>query len=190
MADKINDVKQGNFIRYKDDVMYNVISISHNMKGRGGATFELLVRPVSIEGNKGSFKMRLNSGERVDILYTEDQKCTFLYSGSDVLVFLSLETYEQIEIPNKVVGEAAALLTENMEVNIVFCDSKPIAVKLPKQIVVEITYTEPAIKNQTATSSYKPATVVGTISTQVPPFISTGEKIIINSEDFSYISRA
>ena len=121
---------------------------------------------------------------------SEEFDCQYLYAEGDHLVFMNSENYDQFEIPKDVMGESALYLQDNMAVTVNFIEGKAISVNLPPHVILTITETEPAIKNQTATTSYKPAVLENGIRTMIPPFVNVGEKIVVSTEDNSYVERA
>ena len=113
-----------------------------------------------------------------------------LYKEGSNLIFMNSENYDQFEVPEELMGESALYLQDNMQVTVNFIEGKPIGVNLPPQVVLEVKETEPSIKNQTATTSYKPCVLENGIKTTIPPFVSAGEKIVVSTIDNSYVERA
>jgi len=107
-----------------------------------------------------------------------------------MLVFMNGETYEQINLQAEFVGDRAVYLTDSMEVELEFYEEKPISVTLPEQVILSVKETEPVVKGQTAANSYKPAILENGVRTSVPPFINVDERLVINTEDGSYVKRA
>ena len=120
----------------------------------------------------------------------EQKPHTFLYRDDDMLVFMNASNYEQINLAEEFVGEQAQYLTDGMEVDVEFYEERAITVALPEQVILEVVDTEPVVKGQTAANSYKPATLSNGSRTTVPPFVSVGERLIINTADGSYVKRA
>jgi len=120
----------------------------------------------------------------------EQRTYQFLYGSGDMLTFMDTETYDQIELPTEFVGERAAFLQDGMEVKIESHEGRPIGVSLPDQVILEITETEPTVKGQTAASSYKPAKLENGLRVLVPPFIGTGERIVVDTIEVTYGRRA
>ena len=107
-----------------------------------------------------------------------------------MLTFMDLESYEQIELPKEFVGDRAAFLQDGMQVTVEFHEDRPLGISLPDQVVLEITETEPTVKGQTAASSYKPALLENGLRVMVPPFIGVGEKIVVDTNEVTYLRRA
>ena len=155
--------------------------------GKGGAFIQVEMRDVN-SGIKTQERWR--TADTVEKLMSEEFDCQYLYAEGDHLVFMNSENYDQFEIPKDVMGESALYLQDNMAVTVNFIEGKAISVNLPPHVILTITETEPAIKNQTATTSYKPAVLENGIRTMIPPFVNVGEKIVVSTEDNSYIERA
>ena len=100
------------------------------------------------------------------------------------------ETYEQVNLEKDFVGESAKFLNDGMAVEVEFYEEKPISLALPEQVILEVQDTEPVVKGQTAANSFKPATMENGVRTNVPPFVGVGERLVINTEDGSYVKRA
>jgi elongation factor P len=120
----------------------------------------------------------------------EQNDYQYLYEEGDMLIFMDLETYDQLELAREFVGERTAFLQEGMQVTVESHEGKPIGVALPDHVTLEIAEAEPVVKGQTAQSSYKPATLENGVRVMVPPFLSAGEKIVVDTNDLSYIRRA
>ncbi len=134
--------------------------------------------------------IRLSSSESVERAQLDDRDYQYLFADGDLLTFMDQESYEQVTLPKDLVGEAMPFLRDGMTVSIQTHEGRPIAVTLPSTVVLEIAETEPAMKGQTAASSYKPATLENGVRVMVPPFIGAGEKIVVNTADASYVERA
>ena len=121
---------------------------------------------------------------------SEERDCTFMFSDGETLNFMDKETFDQFTVPRDLLGDRAAFLQDNMEVIVEFIEGKPVNVELPTNVVQTVVETEPALKGQTVTSSYKPALLDNGLRIGVPPFITTGEKIVVATEDCTYVERA
>ena len=155
--------------------------------GKGGAFIAVEMRDI-VTGVKTQERWR--TADTVEKLMSEEFDCQFLYKEGDNLIFMNSETYDQFEIPAEMMGESALYLQDNMEVTVNFIEGKPVGVNLPPHVVLTVTETEPAIKNQTATNSYKPALLSNGVRTTIPPFVNEGEKIVVSTADGSYVERA
>ncbi len=179
------EIKPGMIIEHKNDY-WTVLKTQHVKPGKGGAFNQVELKSV-IKGTK--LNERFRSNESVEKAEVNEKKFNFLYIDGDNCYFMDNKTFEQVEILKTIVGEKYKLLKENLEVNISFMEEKPISVDLPNNIECIIESTDAAIKNQTASSSYKPALLDCGIRVDVPPFIESGEKIILDTRTLEYIKR-
>jgi elongation factor P len=133
---------------------------------------------------------RFRSAEAVEAVELDFKPYTYLYESGDMLTFMDKETFEQIEIAKDFVGERAAFLQDGMEVKVESYEGRPISVKLPLNVTLQVVEADPVVKGQTAASSYKPAKLENGLRVMVPPFIETGTRIVVATEDTSYVKRA
>ena len=180
-----NEIKPGMIIEHNND-LWSVLKAQHVKPGKGGAFNQVELKSV-IRGTK--FNERFRSNETVEKAEVEEKKFNFLYIDGEKCYFMDNETFEQVEITKSVAGEKYKLLKENLEVTISFMEEKPISLELPINIECTIESTDVSIKNQTASSSYKPAILDCGIKINVPPFIESGEKIIIDTRSLEYVKR-
>ena len=180
-----NEIKPGMIIEHKNDY-WNVLKAQHVKPGKGGAFNQVELKSIT-KGTK--LNERFRSSESVDKAELEEKKFNFLYLDENNCHFMDNKTFEQVEIQKSVAGEQYKLLRENLEVIIYFMEDKPISLELPTNIECTIESTDAAIKNQTASSSYKPALLDCGIKVNVPPFIESGEKIIIDTRTLEYVKR-
>ena len=185
---KINaiEIKPGMIIEHKNDY-WNVLKTQHVKPGKGGAFNQVELKSL-IKGTK--LNERFRSNETIEKAELDEKKFNFLYIDGESCHFMDNKTYDQVEIKKNVIGEKHKLLSEGLEVIIVFMEDKPISVELPNNIECTIETTDAAIKNQTASSSYKPAKLECGIQVDIPPFIEAGEKIIIDTRTFEYVKKA
>ena len=180
-----NEIKPGMVIEHKND-FWNVLKTQHVKPGKGGAFNQVELKSV-LKGTK--LNERFRSNETVEKADVNEKEFNFLYFDDSCCHFMDNETFEQVELSKSIVGEKYKLLRENLKVTISFMDEKPISVELPNTIECVISVTDVAIKNQTASSSYKPATLDCGIKINVPPFVESGEKIIIDTRTLEYVKR-
>jgi len=133
---------------------------------------------------------RYRTTEQVERAYVEDRPHTYLYEDSDGYTFMNPETYDQIAVSKEVIGDQAVYLQEGMECTLSTHNGNAIAIELPQRVVLEIVDTEPTVKGQTASSSYKPAMLSNGVRTMVPPHVSSGTRVVIMTADGSYVERA
>ena len=180
-----SEIRVGMLIEYKDD-LWQVLKTQHVKPGKGGAFAQVEMKSV----NKNTkLNERFRSSESIEKASLDEIKFNFLYSDETDYYFMDPKSYEQINIKKDTVGEKGKLLTENLEVSISFYDEKPLAVELPNQVTCSIKTTDVALKGQTVSSSYKPATLDNGINIQVPPFIESGDKIIVDTRTMEYIKK-
>ena len=179
------EIKPGMIIEHKNDY-WNVLKTQHVKPGKGGAFNQVELKSV-IKGTK--LNERFRSSEFVEKAEVEEKKFNFLYIDGENCHFMDNTNFEQVEIPKSIIGEQYKLLKENLEVSISFMEEKPISVELPNNIECTIETTDVAIKNQTASSSYKPAILENGIKIMVPPFIDADDKIILDTRTLEYVKK-
>lgn len=181
-----NEVRPGNIIEHKGG-LWSVVKLRHVKPGKGGAFAQVELKSV-IDGTK--LNERFRSSQTVERVRLDQKKCQFLYADGDMLNFMDQESFEQVSLGSELVGESLAYLQEGMEVSLESYDGRFVGIELPDQVTLEVTETEPFIKGQTAASSNKPAVLENGLRVMVPPFVSVGERIIVDTRDGSYIRPA
>ena len=179
------EIKPGMIIEYKNDY-WNVLKAQHVKPGKGGAFNQVELKSIT-KGTK--LNERFRSSETVEKAEIEEKKFNFLYLDDESCHFMDNKTFEQISIPKSLTEEKYKLLKENLEVNISFMDEKPISLDLPNNVECLVDITDVAIKGQTAASSYKPATLDNGIKINVPPFIESGNKIILDTRTLEHVKK-
>ena len=184
---KINagEIRVGNLLEYKND-LWQVLKTQHVKPGKGGAFAQVEMKSV---GKNTKINERFRSSETVEKASLEETSYNFLYEDDINYFFMDPKTFEQIEIKKDIVGEKGKLLTENLEVSVSFYNENPIFVDLPNQVKCKIETTDVALKGQTVSSSYKPALLDNGLNIQVPPFIETGDDIIVDTRTLEYIKK-
>jgi len=167
--------------------LYVVLTVDNIHPGKGTPVTQLNMRRIS-DGVKVSERYRTT--EQVERAFVDQRNHTFLYQDAEGFHFMNPETYDQLVATEDVIGDAAPYLQENMTVQLSTHNDVPIAIELPRTVVLEIVDTEPSVKGQTASSSYKPAVLSNGVKTTVPPYITVGTRVIILTEDNSYQERA
>jgi len=155
--------------------------------GKGGAFIQVEMRDLK-SGNKTNERWR--TADTVERLMTEEKDFSYSYTDGNNLVLMDAETYEETHIPCDLLGDAAPFLQDNMQVTVDLVEGEPVGIHLPPTVVLEVVEADPVVKGQTAASSYKPAKLSNGVKTSVPPFIETGEKIVVKTEDGSYVERS
>ena len=184
---KINagEIRVGMLLEHKND-LWQVLKTQHVKPGKGGAFAQVEMKSV----NKNTkLNERFRSSETVEKASLEEIKYNFLYEDENNYFFIEPKSFEQIEIKKDIVGEKGKLLNENLEVSISFYNESPISVDLPNQVTCKIVTTDVALKGQTVSSSYKPATLDNGLNIQVPPFIETGDSIVVDTRSLEYIKK-
>ena len=180
-----SEIRVGMLIEYKND-LWQVLKTQHVKPGKGGAFAQVEMKSV----NKNTkLNERFRSSESVEKATLDETKFNYLYGDETDCYFMDPKTYEQINIKKEIIGEKSKMLTENLEVSISFYNEKPLTVELPNQVTCTIDTTDVALKGQTVSSSYKPATLDNGINIQVPPFIESGDKIIVDTRTMEYIKK-
>ena len=180
-----SEIRVGMLIEYKND-LWQVLKTQHVKPGKGGAFAQVEMKSV----NKNTkLNERFRSSESVEKASLDEKKFNYLYEDETDYYFMDPKSYEQINIKKETVGEKGKMLTENLEVNISFYNEKPLTVELPNQVTCTIETTDVALKGQTVSSSYKPATLDNGVNIQVPPFIESGDKIIVDTRTMEYIKK-
>jgi elongation factor P len=181
-----SSLRKGNIVEI--DGKLGVIVATENIHpGKGTPVTQMDVRRIA-DGVKMS--MRFKTTDQVERAFVEDRKHQFMYQDGEGFHFMNMESYDQVTLQTDIVGDQAAYLAPEMEVTIAMYDSVPVSIELPAKAVLEVVETEPTIKSQTAASSYKPAVLSNGVRTMVPPFVSTGTKIVVMTADGSYVERA
>lgn len=179
-------LRAGHVIEHNNKIMVVLKHEIMQCQQRSG-TIQLDLRDIR-SGNKDS--IRFKTGEMVDRVRLDQAECSFLYATGDDYTFMDSSTYEQITVNKSVIGDAAAFLQENMTVSIESYEGEPLNITLPQTIVATIAETEPVVKGQTASSSYKPAILDNGVRIMVPPHIDAGVRVVVKTEDSSYVERA
>ena len=180
-----NEIRVGMLIEHKND-LWQVLKTQHVKPGKGGAFAQIEMKSV----NKNTkLNERFRSSDTVEKASLDEIKFNFLYQDETDYYFINQKSFEQINIKKNIVGEKGKMFTENLEVNISFYNDRPLVVDLPNQVTCKITSTDVALKGQTVSSSYKPATLDNGLNIQVPPFIESGDTIIVDTRTIEYVKK-
>jgi len=180
-----SEIRVGMLLEYKND-LWQVLKTQHVKPGKGGAFAQVEMKSV----NKNTkLNERFRSSETVEKASLEETNFNFLYTDENNYFFIDPKSFEQIEIKKEIVGEKGKLLTENLKVIISFYNEVPINIELPNQVTCKIASTDVALKGQTVSSSYKPATLSNGLNIQVPPFIESDDEIVIDTRNFEYVKK-
>ena len=180
-----NEIRVGMLLEYKDD-LWQVLKTQHVKPGKGGAFAQVEMKSV----NKNTkLNERFRSSETVEKASVEETNFNYLYEDENNYFFMDPKSFEQVEIKKDIIGDKGKLLTESLEVSVSFYNEKPISVDLPNQVNCKIESTDAALKGQTVSSSYKPAILDNGLNIQVPPFIESGDSIIVDTRNLEYIKK-
>ena len=179
-------IRIGWVIEYKGKP-WTVTKSVHIKPGKGGAFMQVEMKSVE-EGTKTNERFR--SEDTVEKLMVETRDCQFLFEDATGLTFMESDTFEQFTMPSDILGDSRPFLTDGMDVKVSYIDGKPISVDLPLQVICTVVETEPVIKGQTVSSSYKPAILDNGVRIGVPPFIGVGDKIVVGTSEANYVERA
>jgi elongation factor P len=179
------DIRPGNIIEYEKGI-WKVAKTQHTQPGKGGAFMQVEMKNL-IDGRKTNVRFR--SADTVERVRLDTKDFQFLYVDGDALVFMDQETYDQINLPADLIGEAVAFLTDGMEVTLEMYDERPISVALPEQVEATIVEADAVVKGQTASSSFKPAILDNGVRVMVPPHISSGTRIIVDVYERTYVGK-
>jgi elongation factor P len=180
------DIRPGNIIEYEGGI-WRAVKIQHTQPGKGGAYMQVEITNL-IDGRKTNVRFR--SAETVERVRLDTKDFQFLYRDGDMLVFMDTDTYDQVALPQDLLGEAAAFLQDGMQVKLDIYNEKPISVELPDQVEATIVEADAVVKGQTASSSYKPALLDNGVRVMVPPHITAGTKIVVDVYNQEYVRRA
>ncbi|MEC9344579.1 MAG: elongation factor P [Pseudomonadota bacterium] len=181
-----NSIRPGNVIEHQGG-LWRAVRIQHTQPGKGGAYLQVELKNLR-DGRK--LNERFRSSEAVEKVRLDQKDFQFLFADGDMITFMDTETFEQVTVNAELVGEQAVYLQDGMQVQVESYEDEPIGIVIPEQVVLEVTQTEPTVKGQTAASSYKPAIMDNGVRVMVPPFIETGERVVVDTAEGTYLRRA
>lgn len=180
------DIRPGNILEYEGGI-WKVAKIQHTQPGKGGAYMQVEMKNLQ-DGRKTNVRFR--SADTIERVRLDTKDFQYLYAEGDMLVFMDRDTYEQIQLPADLLGDAAAFLEDGMEVTLEMWEDKPISVALPEQVEAVIVEADAVVKGQTASSSYKPAVLENGVRVMVPPHIGAGTRIVVDVYERTYVGKA
>lgn len=180
------DLSRGIFIRH-NGALCRVVDYQHTMPGKGGAFYQVKMKDA-ISGK--SMDHRFRSGENIDIVRVEEKEMQYLYNDGENMVVMDTNTFEQFNIPQSMLGDALKFVKEEMMLTIYLDEGNPIMADAPNHVVLEITYSEPGVKGDTANNPTKKATLETGAEIQVPLFVKQGEKVKVDTRTGEYVERA
>jgi len=182
-----SQLRKGNVIEHEDGQLYVVLTAENFRPGKGTPTTTINMRRIS-DGVKINITFKTTDG--LERAFVEEVDHTYLYQDGENYVFMNPENYEQITVPGAMLGDSALFLEENMTCILMMFDGRAVSIEIPSRVTLEIVETEPVTKGQTASSSYKPAKLSNGVRIMVPPHIGAGTRVVVNTEDNSYVERA
>jgi elongation factor P len=180
------DIRPGNIIEYEGGI-WRAVKTQHTQPGKGGAYMQVEMKNL-MDGRKTNVRFR--SAEIVERVRLDTKDFQYLFAEGDQLTFMDKDSYEQVQLPRDLLGEAAAFLQEGMDVTMELHEERPISVQLPEQVECTIVEADAVVKGQTASSSYKPAVLENGVRIMVPPHIATGTRVVVDVYEQAYIRRA
>jgi elongation factor P len=180
------DIRPGNIIEFENGI-WRAVKTQHTQPGKGGAYMQVELKNL-IDGRKNNVRFR--SAETVERVRLDTKDFQYLYAEDDNLVFMDTGTYEQVTLPKDLLGDAAAFLTDGMDVTMELYEERPLSVQLPDQVEALIVEADAVVKGQTASSSYKPAVLENGVRVMVPPHIGAGTRIVVDVYEQAYVRRA
>ena len=180
------DIRPGNILEYEGGI-WKVAKIQHTQPGKGGAYMQVEMKNLQ-DGRKTNVRFR--SADTIERVRLDTKDYQFLYEDGDMLVFMDQDTYEQINLPSDLLGDARPFLQDGMQVSLELWDEKPISVDLPAQVEATIVEADAVVKGQTASSSFKPAILDNGVRIMVPPHISSGTRIVVDVYEQAYVGKA
>jgi len=181
-----NEIRPGNILEHNDS-LWLAVKVGHVKPGKGGAFAQVEMKNLR---NGSKLNERFRAADKVERVRLEQKDQQFLYESNDMLVFMDMDTYEQIELPADILGERRAFLQDGMMVVIEYFDAEALSATLPQKVTCKVAETEPVVKGQTAAKSFKPATLDNGIKVMVPPFIGVDEDIVVDTIAMEYSERA
>jgi elongation factor P len=182
-----SSLRRGNIVEDDEGRLYVVLSAENFHPGKGTPVTQVEMRRIS-DGVK--VNERYKTTDTVERAYVESKPFNFLYQDGDHYVFMDPVSFEQLSLPAEMIGEQTVYLAENMQVQISLHNGTPISIELPQRVVLEVVDTEPVVRGQTASSSFKPASLSNGVRTMVPPHVTPGTKVVVMTDDGSYVERA
>lgn len=181
-----NEIRPGYVLEHNDS-LWAAVKVDHVKPGKGGAFAQVELRNLR---NGSKLNERFRSADKVERVRLEQKDQQFLYENDGMLVFMDIETYEQVEVSADLLGDRRPFLQDGMTIVVEFHEAEALSAKLPQKVICKVVETEPVVKGQTAAKSFKPAVLDNGIKVMVPPFVGQDEDIVINTETMEYSERA
>lgn len=181
-----NEIKVGNVLEHNGG-LWSAVKVDHVKPGKGGAFAQVEMRNLR---NGSKLNERFRSADKVEKVRLEQKDQQFLYETDGMLVFMDMETFDQIELPAEILGDRRAFLQDGMTVQVEYHEAEALSASVPQKVTCQIVETEPVVKGQTAANSFKPAILDNGVKVMVPPFVGQDEMIIVNTDTMEYSERA
>lgn len=186
MKTNANSLRVGNVVEFENQ-LWSIVKRDHVKPGKGGAYIQIEMKNIST-GTKTN--TRFASSEDVEVAYVEHKHFQYQYMDQDELVAMDLESFEQVNFAKNLLGESLPFLQDEMQITVEFCNGKPISIALPETVILRVDSADAVVKGQTASASYKPAILENGARTLVPPFVETGDRIVVKTANGEYVERA
>jgi len=181
-----NSIRIGNVIEFENQ-LWKVVKREHVKPGKGGAYIQVEMKNIAT-GNKTN--TRYNSSEDVEVAFVEQKHFQYQYMDQDELVAMDMTSFEQFHFHKDLLGDALPFLQDEMMLMVEFCNGKPISIALPETVILKVESADAVVKGQTASASYKPATLENGVRVMVPPFVESGDAIVVKTANGEYVERA
>jgi len=181
-----NEIRPGNILEHNNG-LWIAVKVDHVKPGKGGAFAQVELKNLR---NNTKLNERFRSADKVEKVRLDQKDQQFLYENDGMLVFMDMETYDQIELPVDILGDRRPFLQDGMTIKIEYYDSEALSAEVPQKVTCKVVETEPAVKGQTAANSFKPAVLDNGVRLMIPPFVGQDENIVVNTETMEYVERA
>ena len=181
-----NEIRPGNILEHNDG-LWIAVKVDHVKPGKGGAFAQVELKNLR---TNSKLNERFRSADKVEKVRLDQKDQQFLYENDGMLVFMDMETYEQIELPADILGDRRPFLQDGMTIKIEYHEAEALSAEVPQKVVCKVVETEPAVKGQTAANSFKPAVLDNGVRVMIPPFVGQDEDIVVNTETMEYVERA
>ena len=181
-----NEIRVGNILEH-DGGIWSAVKVDHVKPGKGGAFAQVELRNLR---NGSKLNERFRSADKVERVRLQQKDQQFLYESDGMLVFMDMESFDQVELPSEILGDRRAFLQDGMSVKIEYYEDEALSAALPQKVTCTVVETEPVVKGQTAANSFKPAILDNGLKIMVPPFVGQDEDVVVNTETFEYSERA
>jgi elongation factor P len=181
-----NEIRPGNILEHNDG-LWIAVKVDHVKPGKGGAFAQVELKNLR---TNSKLNERFRSADKVEKVRLDQKDQQFLYENDGMLVFMDMETYDQIELPADILGDRRPFLQDGMTIKIEYHEADALSAEVPQKVICKVAETEPAVKGQTAANSFKPAVLDNGVRLMIPPFVGSDEAIVVNTETMEYVERA